>query len=216
MKLKLFIVLKLFCFVFSSSIKLRDFTLQQLETFNGIKNKEKYFSYNNIVYNITSLSSDSSHSSSDSLNLNEFSGKEITTIDINNNPNSNNLQDLFQSLQIVGYLSLPETNLKLNKKELSKYIGIDNKLPDRVHPQVFVAINRRIFDVSYGGFHLYGPGGSYSIFAGKDASRALAKMSFEPDDINSSNLHDLTEEQRKSLDGWFTSFQKYPIVGTLI
>jgi membrane-associated progesterone receptor component len=54
--------------------------------------------------------------------------------------------------------------------------------------------------------------------SGKDVSRALAKMSFEPDDINSRVLSDLTPEQLKVLDDWDEKFEnkkKYPVVGTL-
>jgi hypothetical protein len=52
--------------------------------------------------------------------------------------------------------------------------------------------------VSYGGKEMYqAPNGPYSVFAGRDASRALAKMSFDPADLNSSNISDLTEDEIK-------------------
>lgn len=42
---------------------------------------------------------------------------------------------------------------------------------------------------------MYKEGASYALFAGKDASRALAKMSFLPEDVNSRNVSDLTERE---------------------
>jgi membrane-associated progesterone receptor component len=66
---------------------------------------------------------------------------------------------------------------------------------------------------------MYGEEGPYHIFAGIDASRALAKMSFKPEDLNSTDLSDLTEEQKKTLDDWETKFisvRKYPVVGKLV
>lgn len=75
-----------------------------------------------------------------------------------------------------------------------------------------------MFDVSFGGMEMYGVGGPYHIFAGIDASRALAKMSFKPEDVNSHDLSDLTTEQLKTLTDWEVKFQnsrKYPVVGTL-
>lgn len=65
---------------------------------------------------------------------------------------------------------------------------------------------------------MYAPGTTYNLFAGKDASRALAKMSFKPEDVNSRDLSDLTQEQLKVLDDWAVKFEtkrKYPVVGTL-
>jgi hypothetical protein len=54
---------------------------------------------------------------------------------------------------------------------------------------------------------------------GIDASRALARMSFEPADLASSDLSDLTPEQQKTLADWekkFLDAKKYPIVGKLV
>lgn len=65
---------------------------------------------------------------------------------------------------------------------------------------------------------MYKPGAGYFRFAGKDVSRALAKMSFEPEDINSRVLSDLTPEQNKVLNDWdekFANKKLYPVVGTL-
>jgi membrane-associated progesterone receptor component len=74
--------------------------------------------------------------------------------------------------------------------------------------------------VSYGGKEMYqAPNGPYSVFAGRDASRALAKMSFDPADLNSSNISDLTEDELKVMKDWeakFLNTKKYPVVGKLI
>jgi len=60
--------------------------------------------------------------------------------------------------------------------------------------------------------------GPYHLFAGRDASRALAKMSFNPECLNNSDVSDLTEQEKKTLSDWekkFVETRKYPIVGTL-
>lgn len=61
----------------------------------------------------------------------------------------------------------------------------------------------------------YGPGGAYALFAGKDASRALAKMSFEPQDLNG-DISSLTPMELSSLNDWEYKFtSKYVKVGTI-
>lgn len=52
----------------------------------------------------------------------------------------------------------------------------------RDHPSVpiYVALNGTIYDVSASP-HLYGPGGSYHFFAGRDATRAFVTGCFEED-----------------------------------
>jgi membrane-associated progesterone receptor component len=67
-------------------------------------------------------------------------------------------------------------------------------------------------------FFMAGAGGGYNKFAGRDISRALAKMSFAPEDMQNTNVDDLEEKQRKVLDDWIQTFEVkkgYPIVGTL-
>lgn len=66
---------------------------------------------------------------------------------------------------------------------------------------------------------MYGEGGPYHIFAGRDVSRALAKMSFDPEALESRDLSDLTPQQLQTLQDWekkFVEVKKYPVVGTLI
>jgi len=61
----------------------------------------------------------------------------------------------------------------------------------------------------------YGPGGAYALFAGKEASRALAKMSFEQQDLNG-DISDLTPMELGSLNDWEYKFtSKYVKVGTV-
>lgn len=61
----------------------------------------------------------------------------------------------------------------------------------------------------------YGPGGPYALFAGKDASRALAKMSFEDNDLTG-DISGLGPFELDALQDWEYKFMsKYVKVGTV-
>lgn len=61
----------------------------------------------------------------------------------------------------------------------------------------------------------YGPGGPYALFAGKDASRALAKMSFEDKDLTG-DISGLGPFELEALQDWEYKFMsKYEKVGTI-
>lgn len=94
----------------------------------------------------------------------------------------------------------------LTKAQLSRYNGTTEGLP------ILVAIRGKIYDVS-SGKTFYGPGGSYAMFSGKDASRALAKMSTKNEDVVA-DLDGLTEKELGVLDDWDKKFAaKYSVVG---
>ncbi|GAA6005972.1 hypothetical protein JCM10207_007293 [Rhodosporidiobolus poonsookiae] len=87
--------------------------------------------------------------------------------------------------------------------------------------RVLLAIRRRVYDVSAGrGF--YGPGGPYAIFAGRDASRGLAKQSFDasmltPVDAPIDPLDDLIGSEWGGLREWEEMFRsKYIQCGDLV
>ncbi|PWW71738.1 cytochrome b5 [Tuber magnatum] len=80
---------------------------------------------------------------------------------------------------------------------------------------VYVAIKGTVFDVS-NNRSSYGPGGSYHVFAGKDASRALAKSSVKPEDAIA-KWDDLGDKEKGVLNDWYTFFSKrYNIVGRVV
>ena len=73
----------------------------------------------------------------------------------------------------------------------------------------------RVNDASTGK-SFYGPGGPYAMFAGKDASRALAKMSKNDEDISPS-LDGLSDKEIGVLNDWENKFQaKYPVVARVL
>lgn len=77
----------------------------------------------------------------------------------------------------------------------------------------YVAIKGKVYDVT--GNKSYQPGGSYHVFAGHDASRALGKSSTKPEDVNS-EWKDLPESEKKVLEDWVTFFSKrYNVVGVV-
>ncbi|GFP82200.1 membrane steroid-binding protein 2 [Phtheirospermum japonicum] len=97
---------------------------------------------------------------------------------------------------------------EISDEELKEYDGSDPKKP------LLMAIKGQIYDVSQSRM-FYGPGGPYALFAGKDASRALAKMSFEEKDLNG-DLTGLGVFELEALQDWEYKFMgKYVKVGTV-
>ncbi|KAH9008703.1 cytochrome b5 [Lactarius deliciosus] len=87
--------------------------------------------------------------------------------------------------------------------------------------RILLAIAGTVFDVTAGrGF--YGPEGMYGNFAGRDASRGMAKQSFDlemltPLDQPLDKLDDLTPEEIENMRGWIEHFSnKYIICGRLV
>jgi membrane-associated progesterone receptor component len=125
----------------------------------------------------------------------------------------------YRCYPIVGKVSKPPSGLELSVSQLAAYKGNQEVPANRIHAPIYVGINSKIVDVSYGGVEMYSEGSGYSVFAGADASRALAKMSLAPEDVNNRDLSDLTETQIKTLADWerkFIESKKYPVVGKII
>merc|ERR1711971_1103882 len=81
---------------------------------------------------------------------------------------------------------------------------------------ICVAVNGKIFDVSKGK-RFYGPGGPYSGFAGRDASRGLATFSMEPVSDDYDDLSDLKPGELEQVQEWKLQFlEKYDLVGKLL
>ncbi len=129
---------------------------------------------------------------------------------------------------IVGRLipdsDLPDSNRILTLDDLANHKGSsddgdDNRSipPGFATQPIYVGAGDKVFDVSFGGSQFYGPGCSYEVFAGKNASRNLAKMSLEEEDSNST-ISDLNEKEVKTLKDWMNTFENkklYPVVGKL-
>ncbi|XP_078161371.1 membrane steroid-binding protein 1-like isoform X2 [Carex rostrata] len=97
---------------------------------------------------------------------------------------------------------------EITEEELKAYDGSDPKKP------LLMAIKNQIYDVTQSRV-FYGPGGPYALFAGRDASRALAKMSFEPQDLTS-DISGLGPFELDALQDWEYKFMsKYVKVGTI-
>ncbi|KAI7861223.1 cytochrome b5-like heme/steroid binding domain-containing protein [Spinellus fusiger] len=87
--------------------------------------------------------------------------------------------------------------------------------------RILIAVNGSVYDVSRGR-NFYGPGGPYENFAGHDASRGLAKNSFDEDMITDplgpiDKLEDLAADEWESLREWELHFAtKYFLVGKFV
>jgi len=112
--------------------------------------------------------------------------------------------------------SHPETIVFQNytPKTLVPFSGKDGS-------RILLAIDRYVFDVTTGR-NFYGPGGMYGNFAGRDASRGMAKQSFDEDmltpiDQTIDKLEDLDQTEVDNMNGWVSHFKyKYVVVGKLV
>ncbi|KAI0088119.1 progesterone binding protein [Irpex rosettiformis] len=94
-------------------------------------------------------------------------------------------------------------------QQLKEFDGSDTDKP------IYVAIKGTVFDVSHKR-ETYGKGGSYNLFAGKDASKALGKSSLKEEDA-SPDYSDLPEAELKVLNDWHGFFLKrYNVIGKVI
>ena len=98
----------------------------------------------------------------------------------------------------------------MTRAELKAYNGSEEG------KAVLVGVRGRIFDVSEGR-EFYGKDGPYNIFAGIDASVALARMSFKPEDLQSTDWENLSYAEKDTLDDWEAKFEaKYRLVGKIV
>lgn len=134
----------------------------------------------------------------------------------------------FRCYPIMGSLvpddKLPSEDRTISSEELAKYNGLNESKPEGddhegyAREPIYLGAGDFVFDVSFGGVPMYGKGGPYNRFAGKDASRALALMSFDPKDVENTDISDLEEKQLKVLHDWVDNFKNkkgYPVVGKL-
>ncbi|CAN1810304.1 Membrane steroid-binding protein 2 [Linum perenne] len=97
----------------------------------------------------------------------------------------------------------------VTEQELRAYDGSDPGKP------LLMAIKGQIYDVSRSRM-FYGPGGPYGIFAGREAARALALLSFDPRDLTA-DLEGLSESELEVLQDWEYKFiEKYVKVGQIV
>lgn len=81
---------------------------------------------------------------------------------------------------------------------------------------ILLSVVSYVFNVTSAPQH-YAKGRGYDRLAGIDASRSLATMSMEVEDIETQRLDNLDEEEWEELFKWIDKYQdKYPLVGRLL
>jgi len=113
---------------------------------------------------------------------------------------------------------LPNSDRLLSIDDMKSFTGAKGEeIPSGYCiPPIYVGVAGKVFDCSFGGASFYGADGGYNMFAGKEVSKSLAKMSFNEEDQNNLDFSDVTDKQKKVLEDWLSTFEekkKYPIVG---
>jgi predicted heme/steroid binding protein len=98
---------------------------------------------------------------------------------------------------------------KFTAEELWKFNATDPSLP------VYLAIKGIVYDVS-ASREMYTPPKGYSVFSGKDASKALGMSSLKAEDCVA-DFSQLSSDDMNTLDKWVEFFnKKYPVVGQMV
>ncbi|ETW06533.1 hypothetical protein H310_02762 [Aphanomyces invadans] len=200
----------------------RYFTLDELREFNGEGDKPIYIAIKGVVYDVSRRRD--FYGPGEGYHL--FAGREAARAlakmsfepaDLDNT----DISDLnFMEKEILkdwvdkftDYNSYPIVGRVLQQKDLT----LDELSAYTVLP-VYVALRGVIYDVTLGGLEHYGPNGGYKMFAGRDATRALALMSFDQENLDHPTEEGLTETQIKTLADWEAKFQsKYRVVGKVV
>lgn len=218
----------------------RNFTFEQLRYFDGTpdsngSDKPVYLSVNGIVFDMSSgrdfygpggpYAGFAGHECGVSLAKMSFDAEHLddlagcAKLNFGEKTELDNWVEKFQyyrNYPIVGRLvaDLPDPNRELTLEDIAK---ANSETPEGyATAPIYLAAKGKVYDMSFGGVIFYGKGGGYSKFAGRDASRALAKMSLNEADVINPHTDDLTEKEWKTLDDWVKKFeQKYPVVGKL-
>jgi len=91
--------------------------------------------------------------------------------------------------------------------ELKAYDGTDKTKP------LYLGCMGNVYDVTAAA-SFYGPGNAYGVFAGRDASRGLARMDVAYD---GANISDLSPSEKQTLREWADKYDmKYPKVGKIV
>ncbi|KAJ2146389.1 hypothetical protein IW136_000576 [Coemansia sp. RSA 678] len=106
---------------------------------------------------------------------------------------------------------IPRSQRVFTQQELAKYDGSNAELP------ILLAIEGDVYDVTLGrGF--YGPGSTYNLFAGRDASRAFGTNCLSRKDHLTHDTRGLTEDELAGIKSWhslFENHQRYVKMGTV-
>lgn len=217
-------------------IVLRDFTLEQLREFDGTGDKKIFVSLKGEVYDVTAAAAmygpeGSYHCFAGreaSVAMAKLSFDEVDLANTNYHELSpfekSSLSDWidkfkwYKGYPVVGRVSVPPADLVLTLEALADFKGQGEVPAGRVDAPMYIGVLGDVFDVSYGGKEMYSAPSPYVCFLGIDASRALAKLSFKPEDLSSRDLADLSDTERKTLQDWHTKYanaRKYPIVGKI-
>lgn len=102
-----------------------------------------------------------------------------------------------------------EKELLITAEELRKYDGSEGS------PGIYLALLGQVFDVTSGKDY-YGPGGGYSFFSGKDASRAFVSGEFNDAGLTD-DVEGLSYQDYIGLDEWSKFYRKdYKYVGKVV
>ena len=99
-------------------------------------------------------------------------------------------------------------------RQLKPYDG--TKSEDNPEGRILIGVLGKVYDMTKGK-SFYGPGGPYSVFAGRDASRALATFEVHSVSEEYDDLSDLKQSELNEVKEWDLQFsEKYTLVGKLL